>query len=77
MDLEAYPDLLQVSEAARVLRVSRSSAYAYARLYELSEGREGLPVIRIGRTLRVPKAALRRVIERGITFPPAGSSDAA
>ena len=77
MDLDDFPDLLQVTEAARVLRVSRSSAYAYARLYEVSEGREGLPVIRIGRTLRVPKVALRRVIDGGATFPPPGTGDAA
>ncbi len=32
MDLDDFPDLLQVTEAARVLRVSRASAYAYARL---------------------------------------------
>jgi hypothetical protein len=77
MTLDEYPDLLQVAEAALVLRVSRSSAYMYARIYELSDGREGLPVIRIGRTLRVPKAALRRIIDGGGTFPPAGTSDAA
>jgi hypothetical protein len=76
MTLDEYPDLLQVAEAALVLRVSRSSAYTYARIYEVSNGREGLPVIRIGRTLRVPKAALRRIIDGG-TFPPAGTSDAA
>lgn len=65
MSLDELPDLLQVTEAARVLRISRSSAYAYARAFELSDGHEGLPVIRIGRTLRVPKAALLRVIEGG------------
>ena len=77
MDLDNFPDLLQVTEAARVLRVSRSSAYTYAQLFERSGGREGLPVIRIGRTLRVPKAALRRVIDGDLAFPPADTGDAA
>lgn len=76
MSLDELPDLLQVSEAARVLRISRSSAYAHARTYELSGGRDGLPVIRIGRTLRVPKTALLRVIDGG-SLTPDGHIDAA
>jgi hypothetical protein len=77
MDLDDYPDLLHVAEAARVLRVSRSSAYAYARLYERSDGREGLPVIRIGGTLRVPKAVLRRLVNGEASLTALGPVDAA
>lgn len=73
MNLDDYPDLLHVHEAAGVLPVSRSSAYTYAKQYELSGGREGIPVIRIGRTLRVPKAALRRWIDAGLA--PADRAD--
>ena len=66
MLLDECPDLLRVGEAAAVLRVSRSTAYTYAKQFELTGGREGLPVIRVGRSLRVPKAALRRWIQAGI-----------
>ena len=38
MNLDDCPDLLHVHEAAGVLRVSRSSAYTYAKQYELSGG---------------------------------------
>ena len=55
MDL---PDFLTVEEAARVLRIGRTSAYALAARYEETDGAEGLPVVRVGRLLRVPRARL-------------------
>lgn len=57
--LEEMPDLLTVSEAAEVLRISRSTAYAQANRF-VTTG-HGLPAIRIGRTLRCPKAEILRV----------------
>lgn len=50
--------LLTVEEAARVLRIGRSLAYQLAREYEVSGGVAGLPVIRLGGCLRVPRWAL-------------------
>jgi Helix-turn-helix domain len=76
MNLDDCPDLLRVGEAAAILRVSRSTAYVYANQYEATGGREGLPVIRIGNTLRVPRLALRRWIEGGVA-PANGENDAA
>lgn len=50
--------LLTVEEAARVLRIGRSLTYQLAREYEASGGLSGLPVIRLGGCLRVPRWAL-------------------
>ncbi len=38
------------------------SAYELARQFRLTEGREGLPVLVLGRTLRVPRHALERLL---------------
>jgi excisionase family DNA binding protein len=46
-----------VPEAGRLLGLGRSSAYAAAR-------RREIPVLEFGRLLRVPKAALDRMLER-------------
>jgi excisionase family DNA binding protein len=60
----AVPRFLTVEEAAAVLRIGRTSAYELARRWLATSGREGLPVIRLGRTLRVPQAALERLAHR-------------
>jgi len=49
---------LRVEEAAEVLRISRTSAYALTRRFLDTGGREGLPAVRVGRSVRVPAAAL-------------------
>jgi hypothetical protein len=61
--LEELPDFLTVEEAAAVLRISRTSAYLLTQRWRLTRGREGLPVKRLGRMLRVPRAALVRMSE--------------
>jgi hypothetical protein len=60
------PEVLTVEEAAEVLRISRNSAYTLARLWRTTGGREGLPVIELGRNLRVPRAGLERLLEGGL-----------
>ena len=55
MQLDDLPEVLTVEEAARLLRVGRTLGYQLARRYVTSGGREGLPVVAVGRNLRVPK----------------------
>jgi len=60
LTLDACPELLTIAEAARFLRISRTTAYAEAKRYERTG--EGLPVIRVGHSLRAPKAMLQRLV---------------
>lgn len=55
------PDFLTITEAAHVLRIGRTAAYALAARYEQTSGAEGLPVIRMGKQLRVPRARLEQL----------------
>lgn len=57
--------MLTIEEASQVLRIGRGAAYALARRWNASGGREGLPVVRFGRSLRVPRAALLRLLDIG------------
>ncbi len=59
------PDFLRVEEAAAILRISRGSAYEQARRWLASAGEEGLPVVRLGRTLRVPRTAIEGLLSVG------------
>jgi len=64
------PDLLTVEEAARVLRIGRTAAYQQAHLW-LDTGRQGLPVMRVGGCLRVPRAQFEQHYNiRVTTIPP-------
>ena len=71
MDIDNLPDMLRVDQAAEVLRISRSGAYEEVNRYLRTGGAEGLPVIRIGRTLRVPKWALLDWIDAKLGSPDA------
>lgn len=58
-----FGDVLTVEEAAEVLRIGRSTAYDLARRWR-SGNPSGLPVIEVGRFLRVPKSALEALLAR-------------
>lgn len=62
MTLDELPLVLTVPEAARLLRVSRNTGYELAKRYRVSGGREGLPVIVVMGTLRVPRDAFVRLL---------------
>ena len=57
--------MLTVNEAAGVLRIGRSKAYEMTKLYETSAGTRGLPVLRLGDLLRVPRFALHELVTTG------------
>ena len=59
------PILLKVEEAMRVLRIGRSKAYEMTTLYESSGGTKGLPCLRMGEVLRVPRFALEEYVTTG------------
>ena len=67
MPLDELPDFLTVEEAAAVLRIGRTSAYLLCQRWRFTDGAVGLPVVRVGRQLRVPRAALVRLADAGRT----------
>lgn len=62
---ESLPPFLRIEEAARLLRISRSAAYEQANAWLATSGETGLPVVVIGRTKRVPRAAMLRMLAVG------------
>ena len=52
-----------------LLRIGRTSAYALAREWRETGGRSGLPVVELGRQLRVPRAALEDLHATVTTTP--------
>jgi excisionase family DNA binding protein len=70
--LDELPEVLTIEEAAKVLRIGRGAAYARARQYLATDGREGLPVMRLGRSLRVPRAKLLALLEADVEAGGAG-----
>lgn len=61
--LDDLPEVLTVEEAAAVLRIGRGAAYELARRFRTTGGTDGLPVVALGRSLRVPRAALLRLLD--------------
>jgi hypothetical protein len=66
---------LRVEQAQQLTQLGRSQLYEQTRLWRETGGREGIPVVRFGRCLRIPTAALLRMalIERD----PTGGADVA
>lgn len=57
------PEFLTVPEVMARLRLGRTTVYEQARLYLDTDGAEGLPCRRFGRSLRFPAAALDLIAE--------------
>ena len=65
--MTGLPDLLTVEEAARVLRIGRTKAYAMTVEWRRTHGRTGLPVVDFGNALRVPRCQLEAIVGGPIT----------
>jgi len=63
--VEAAHQLLTIKEAAAAMRVSLSLGYQLAHEYLNSGGTAGLPVLRFGTCMRVPRWALDELITTG------------
>jgi hypothetical protein len=63
------PDFLTVEEAGAVLRISRVVADELAPELLATQSRTGMPVIRLGRQLRVPRALFEQWIGGPVTWP--------
>jgi hypothetical protein len=61
--LEELPVVLTVAEAAHALRISHTSAYELVHRWMATGGAEGIPVVQLGRVLRVPRAGLIRLLD--------------
>lgn len=66
------PDFLTVEEAARILRIGRTAAYLAAKRFRETDGAEGLPVVAIRGSLRVPRRKLEQFAGGpvGLASPP-------
>ncbi len=56
---------VRVPEAAMILGISKSAAYELANAWLVTEGQAGLPAVRMGRCILVPRAALERLAAIG------------
>ncbi len=65
--MTGLPDLLTVEEAARVLRIGRTKAYAMTVEWRRTHGKTGLPVVDFGNALRVPRCQLEAIVGGLIT----------
>lgn len=63
------PDFLTLAEVAAILRIGRSAVYDLATAALRSVDDSQLPVRRVGRQLRVPRALLEAWIGAPITWP--------
>jgi hypothetical protein len=66
------PLILTVEQARAVLGIGRSLAYGEVRRYLATGGREGIPAVRIGSAIRIPRAGL---VDLMLAAPPPVASE--
>ena len=62
--LDGLPLMLTVDEAAKVLRVGRTTAYKLVEEWRATAGRSGLPAVKLGRRLLVRRIDLADIVGR-------------
>lgn len=67
------PDFLTVEEAAAVLRIGRTAAYEATRRWRATGGAEGIAVVKVGGTLRVPRRTIEALAGGPVEVPAPGS----
>ena len=72
MRFEDLPPFLRIEQAQELTQLGRSQIYELTRRWRETGGKEGIPVVRFGRCLRIPTAALLRLA----AIEPDGSDDA-
>lgn len=60
--IEDLPLALRVPEAAAALRISPNTVYSLIRQWQATDGREGIPALQLGRSLRIPRVAVARML---------------
>ena len=73
----AGPTFLRVREAAVILGISASAAYELVNSWLATDGQTGLPAVRLGRTIRIPRAAIERLAAVGSAGDGDGTGGAA
>jgi hypothetical protein len=63
MRFDELPPFLRMDQAQELTQLGRSQLYEQARRWRASGGKEGIPNVRFGRSLRIPTAALLRLAD--------------
>ncbi len=74
MRIEDLPPFLRVDQAQELTQLGRTQLYEQTRLWRETDGREGIPVVRFGRSLRIPTSALLRMALVEPESPEAGDA---
>ncbi len=74
--MSLVPDLLTIEEAARVLRIGRTKAYAMGQEWRVTDGQSGIKVSEFGGQLRVPRVWLEEQLGAPLRSIPQGSRHA-
>lgn len=61
MRFDDLPPFLRVEQAQELTQLGRSQLYELTKRWRQTGGKEGIPVVRFGRCLRIPTAALLRL----------------
>ncbi len=69
------PAVLKISEVIIVMRISRTAAYEGARNFLDTDGADGIPCVRVGRSIRFPRLLLEQYLKQPITADQLNGAD--